>query len=1083
MDTNLKIIIMKKLLILLVTGLLPVVLLFGQGSTTSGLNGRVTDKNGETLPGATVVALHKGTGFQYARITDADGYFRLPNMNVGGPYKVTISFVGYHEYKKDSIYLTLGQTFKLNVSLTEDIEELEAVVITAIKNDMFDGNMTGAQTVIDEKAITTLPTVARDLSDFTRLTPMANITSGGGINIAGMNSRYNSVYFDGAINNDVFGLADNGTNGGQIGISPISIDAIEQIQVVVAPFDVRQGGFTGGSINAVTRSGSNNFNGSAYYFMRNEKFAGITPTDNPNVEQVKLDQFSAQTYGFRLGGPIIKNKLFFFVNGELQNDETPQPFDFNDYDGDASKADMDSLVSKLKGLGYDPGSFENTTRQLLGTKFLARIDYNLNKNHKLMFRHSYTKGISTTPGRSRSTKINFENGGEDMNGIIFNSTTNSSALELKSYLGDMMSNKLIIGYTRVRDQRDPMGDNFPNVLIKDGAGKIEFGSEKFSTANQLDQNIFTITDNFQLYKGEHTITFGTHNEFYSIYNLFMAANFGAYEYDSLAQFMNDYNTKVYWTSYSVVDDVTGDGSAAAAEFNAMQLGFYAQDEWAFSEKLNLTGGLRIDIPIFPKDPEEDKHFNTATRDSIEQWGYDMSDVAAGQMPKPQLMFSPRFGFNYDLKGDQTTQIRGGAGIFTSRIPFVWPGAAYNNNGLTIGGTYQYKPDTTFVSQWDNQPTATDFNPTDTIPSGEINLFVKNFKYPQVLKLNVAIDKKLPWGLIGTVELMFAKTLNNVMYKNYNLKPSVDSLRLTGTPDNRPTYDRKDEVDDTYTYIIIGSNTNKGYTSNFTAQIQKPFNNGLTASLAYTYGTAYAVFDGTSSRNQSQWRKIENSSGRNNVGLTRSDFDLGSRIIGFLSYELEHKKNSSTTISLFYNGQSGIPFSYVYNNGTDLTNEASKEMALIFVPKTQSDIILVDNGGVSAQEQWVALDEYIEQDKYLSTRRGKYAERNGGRLPFTNIFDLRITKDIFTNFGNRKNTLQLTFDIFNLGNLLNNKWGRRYYTNADNNIGLIKFEQFQADGTTPEFTFTRPENDEPWSVDDVGINSSRWQGQIGIRYLF
>ncbi|NOZ45552.1 MAG: TonB-dependent receptor [Chlorobi bacterium] len=1066
---------------LLIFGVFTGIFVYGQGSTTAGLNGRVVNGDtGETLPGATVLAVHQGTGFQYGGITDADGYFRLPNLNVGGPYKITVSFVGYHNYEQDNVYLSLGQTLKLNVKLTEDSKELSEVVIVGSRNDLFDGNRTGAQTVVDEDVVRNMPTVARDLSDFTRLTPMASITSGGGINIAGMNSRYNSIYIDGAINNDVFGLADNGSNGGQIGISPISIDAIEQFQVVIAPFDVRQGGFAGGGINAVTRSGTNKFKGSVYYFMRNENLAGKTPTDDESVDKVKLDPFSTATYGFRLGGPIIENKLFFFANAELQKEETPQPYDFNTYIGDASRADIESLISKVNGLGYDPGGYENTTKTLDGTKFLIKFDYNINKSNKLMLRHSYTKGVSTSPSRSSSSRINFANGG-----VYFPSTTNSTALELKSYLSESFSNKFILGYTTVRDQRDPIGDNFPKVKIRDGNGDIYFGSEEYSTANQLDQNIFTLTDNFQLYKGRHTFTFGTHNEFYSIYNLFIRQNFGVYEYDSLSQFMTDVNASDFYRSYSVIDNITGDGSAAAADFNAIQLGFYAQDEIDVNDKLKVTAGLRIDIPIFPQNPEEDTHFNSATIDSITQWGYDMQGAKAGQMPKPQFMFSPRVGFNYDLMGDQSAQLRGGIGIFTSRIPFVWPGAAYNNNGLMVGNTFQ--SDVAFNPDWNNQPTSTTFDPTATdVPSGDINLFAENFKFPQVMKIDLAFDKKLPMGLIGSVEVMYTKTLNNVYYQNFNIKPSVKNL--TGTGDTRPIFNRYDEVDDTYGYIMLATNTNKGYTTNFTVQLQRPADQGLSVSIAYTYGNAFAVNDGTSSQNSSQWRYMEQSSGRNYVGLTRSDFDLGHRIVGYLSYSKEYIGHLATTVSLFYNGQSGKTFSYTYNNYR-LTNENSKDMDLIYVPADQNDIHLIDIGSpgdddyVSAADQWKDLNEYIEQDAYLSTRRGKYSERNGARLPFVNIFDFRFSQDLYTDFANRRNTLQFTFDLFNLGNLINDTWGRRYYANYYGNIRLIKFKQFQADGTTPEFTFTRPKNDAPWDIDDSGINSSRWQAQIGIRYIF
>ncbi len=1047
---------------------------FGQGMTTAGMNGQITDESGETLIGATVIAVHIPTGSQFASISDADGYWRIPNMSAGGPYTITISYVGYENFKQEGISLSLGQTFKLDASMSQTAVDIAEVLVVGsrFQYDLFDGNVTGTETVIQEEQINTIPSVSRDLSDFTKLTPQASITSQGGINIAGSNSRYNSFFIDGAMNNDVFGLADNGTNGGQIGISPFSVDAIEQFQVVIAPYDVRHGGFTGGGINAVTRMGSNQVEGSAYYFMRSDGLAGKTPVNDESLERKKLDKFNANTYGFRVGTPIVKNKLFLFVNAELQREETPRPFDFASYEGDASTQDLADLVTKLNGYGYDPGGYGDQISSLKSDKVLIRLDWNISDKHKVMIRNQYTKGVSMSPSRSASDNLIFGN-----SGIDFPSLTNALAAELKSNISNTMSNKLTVGYTAVRDNRNPMGSNFPRVYVSDGGGDINFGSEEYSTANELNQDIFTLTDNLQIYKGKHTITVGTHNELYKMYNVFIRQNFGTYYYDSLSGFMNDVLATDYYRSYSAVDDITGDGTKAAAEFTAMQLGFYAQDEFQVSNEFKLTYGVRIDIPMFLTTLNTDQSFNDNTIPLIEAEGYNMDGAKAGQMPSAQIMFSPRVGFNWDVLGDKSLQLRGGVGIFTSRIPFVWPGASYNNNGLTLGNVSA--SDVAFIPQWDQQYDKQDLQPgTPDVPSGDMNLFVKNFKYPQVFRTSLALDKKLPWGMIGTLEGMFTKTLNNVSYMNYNIKPS--STSLTGTPDDRPIYDRYDRVDGTYGYMMVGDNTNKGYTYNLTVQLQKPFVRGFAGSLAYTYGAATSVFDGTSSQNSSQWRYMANSRGRNYVGLTRSDFDMGHRVVGFLSYRVQYLGHASTTFSLFYNGQSGRPFSYVYNNYR-LTDQDSKDMDLIYIPAQQSDIIFAD--AATANQQWQDLDEFIKGDKYLNANRGKYSERNGPRLPFENIIDFKIAQDIFTDIGDKRNTLQITLDIFNLGNLINKDWGRMYYATYYDKSRLIEFEDFQADGTTPTFSFDRPKNDEPYDIDDGGIRSSRWQAQLGFRYIF
>jgi len=1061
--------------------------IFAQGSTTSGINGRIIGTNGESLPGATVVAIDVPTGSQYGTVTDLDGYYRIPNMNVGGPYKVTITYVGYEPYVKDGIYLQLGQTLKLDVNLSEQATAIKGVEIVAQQHDVFDGNRTGAETAINLQTIQSLPSVGRNLSDFTRLTPQAKVTQLGGVEIAGSNNRYNSIYIDGAVNNDVFGLTNQGTNGGQTGISPFSVDIIDQISIQIAPYDIKLGGFAGAGINAVTRKGTNEFSGSAYFVLRNEGLAGKTPTDDDEVERKKLNDFSSTTYGFRLGGPIIKNKLFFFMNAEIQKDETPQPFDFATFNGEVTPDQLTQLSNKLQDYGYDPGSYSDVKMSLEGTKLFGRIDWNINKVHKLMVRHQYTKGISTSPSNSSTTNLRFAN-----SGIYFPSTTNTTAIELKSNISSDMSNSLIIGITSVKDDRDPMGGNFPYVRIKDGNSNIYFGSEEFSTGNELNQNIYTLTDNFELYRGKHTFTFGTHNELYDMYNLFIRQNFGSYQFNSINDFLTDAPAYQYDRTFSAVDNITGDGSQAAAVFKALQLGFYAQDEIQVNEKLKVTAGLRFDIPMFLDTPRENKDFNDNVIPILEENGWDTEGAKTGQMPDVAIMINPRAGFNYDVKGDKTLQIRGGAGLFTSRIPYVWPGASFQNNAVMTGGmrvTAAGSPELIFNPDWNNQPSI-----PPTQPSGQVDIFAKEFKFPKVFRTSLAVDKKLPWGLVATVEAIYTKTLNNVLY--YNLRYEKTG-NLTGSGDDRPIWSRidlgKDPVTDknrAYTDIILGTNTSEGSSYNITAQLQKTFENGFTGSLAYTYGATKSMNDGVSSQNSSQWR-VPNVRGKNDIDLATSDFSPGHRIVGYATYKLEYLNHLATSISLFYTGQSGDLYSYGYADGSSkYLGEDNQSLELIYVPKDQNDIKLIDkvdaNGNVtlSAAQQWADLDAFINGDDYLSERRGQYAERNSSRVPFMNIFDFRIAQDFYMQAGGKRNTLQVAIDIFNIGNMINKDWGRIYYASGAyyNNYPLIKMEGFEADNTTPKYSFTKPKG-EVWAIDDSGILSSRWQGQITLRYIF
>jgi hypothetical protein len=1046
---------------------------YGQGVTTGSMNGLVKGSDGETLPGANITAVHTPTGTTYGTATREDGRFNLPNIRVGGPYTVTVSFIGYENFVQSGLNVSLGQDLYLAVDMQESGVSLEAIVINA-GSDVINSDRTGSETKVDEMTISTVPTINRDIQDFAKLNPQVSV-NGEGINIANTNNRYNAIFIDGAVNNDVFGLASSGTNGGQTGISPIALDAIEQFQISVAPYDVTLGGFAGGGINAVTRSGTNEFEGSAYFYTRNQALTGRTnpyivdPDEELSGEALdtlreSVDDFTANIFGFRLGGPIVKDKLFFFVNAELQREETPAPFEFSNYNGDASEGDLNSLVNYLNELGYDPGGYLSNTRTLNSDKFLIKFDYNINAKHKLSLRHSYVKGESTSPSNSNDFNINFAN-----SGIFFPTTTNSTALELNSLFSNEMSNNLIIGYTNVNDDRDPIGSDFPYVSIEDGSGTINFGSEQFSTANQLTQSIFTITDNLKLYKGDHTITIGTHNEFYNIYNLFIRQNFGVYEYATLSDFLNDANPTVYLGSYSLVDDVAGDGSAAAADFNAMQLAFYIQDKYQVNEKLNVTAGLRVDIPIFSTDPPGDTDF-ASTAALIEAAGYDLGGAQAGSMPGTSLMFGPRVGFNYDVKGDQTTQVRGGVGIFTSRVPFVWPAGSYTNSGVVIGGTFQANPDIVFNPDPYNQPQASDFGQTDDVPQGQLDIFVEDFKYPQVLRASVAVDQKLPWGLYGTIEGIFTKTLNNVLY--YNVNQAMPSGNLTGA-DNRPYWDGT-EIDDRYTRIILGDNTNEGYGYSVTAMLQKAFDSGFTGSLGYTYGDAFAINDGTSSQNSSQWRYMENVNGRNNLDLTRSDFSLGSRIVAFMSKRFEYGNNFATTIAVYYNGQSGRPFSYIYFD--NLQEDDSAWSDLLYVPASQDEIVLVND---DPDQAWADLDAYISENEYLSERRGDYAERNGFRGPFEHIWDVKFLQDISFMAGGKENTLQFSVDFLNFANLINPRWGNDFFYANDQVTNILSYEGLADDGTTPTFEFRDPEGDE-FSMSDF---NSRWRIQLGVRYLF
>jgi len=1092
---------MKKIYKLLMTAALLMLsaAVMSQGTTTAGINGRVLDASGSPLTGATILVVEQATGAQYGTISDDKGYYRLPNMNPGGPYLITVTFVGFQNYVMENIFLTLGQTLKVDATMSETATELGGVEIVANISDVFDGNRTGAETVVPAEVINQMPTLGRTIGDYVRITPQASFREGG-ISIAGANNRYNAISIDGAVNNDVFGLAATGTNGGQTGGTPWSMDIIDQFQIQMAPYDVRQSGFNGASINAITKRGKNHFEGTAYFFMQNEGLAGKTPWESvknlqdPEGGREKLADFSDNIYGFSVGGPIIKDKLFFFLNAEMQRRTRPQPFEFSNYQGDSDEADFNALSDMLKTkYGYDPGGYTSTDDELKSDKVFIRLDWNINKIHKLMVRHSYVNNQAIQPYRSTNQRIYFENAGQQ-----FPSKTNSTALEVKSNW-NTTANNLIIGFTSVRDDRDPIGDNFPSVIIKDGGADIYLGSEPFSTANKLDQDILTVNDNFSLYKGAHTITVGVNFEYSHTYNLFVRQNFGEYKYNSVADFMtvgdeNEVSAYEFNRSYSLVDNITGDGSEAAAIFNTMQIGFYAQDEWQATENFKLTVGLRVDIPMFLDDNLAAPGFNDtvvpkleAIYDPVSGANYDLQGAQAGQMPKPQLMWAPRIGFNWDVNGDKTTQIRGGIGMFTGRLPLVWPGGAYNNNGVTVGGVrYRYPQDgeapIEFRPSYDDQYKWEDFYTGQSpVPSGQIDLFTEDFKYPQVLRASIAVDQKLPWGLVGSLEAMYTKTLNNIIYYNYNANPATK--QMTGGPDDRWIIPSS-KPESRYDRIMVGANTNEGYSYNITAQVQKNFMKGFQGSVAYTFGRAKSMNDGLSSQNSSQWRYVAQVNGRNNLELSYSDFDLGSRVLAFIGYKKEYGNYFATGLSIFYDGVSGNRYSYSYDNSRVINGEASDDYALIWIPKDQSEINLVEYTSgektYTVEEQWNKLNSFIEGDDYLSSRRGDYAERYGARLPFESYLDLRFLQDFYINAGDSRHTLQFTVDIFNFLNLVNKEWGVHRFVNFSN-YELIRIEGFEEDGTSPKFTYRG--TDDHTSAYNISDPASRWRMQIGIRYIF
>ncbi|CAM1345843.1 TonB-dependent receptor [Tenacibaculum crassostreae] len=1044
----------------------------GQGVTTSSMAGKVVDSFDEALPGANVLVTHIPTGTKYGAETNLDGLYRISNMRSGGPYKLTISYVGYKSYEREGVFLSLGASETFNVKLSEDENILSEVVVvanTSVKE--------GSETKVSRKQIASLPTISRDISDFARLTPQAQVTGDNVISIGGQNNRYNAIYLDGAVNNDVFGLSSSGTNGGQTGVSPISLDAVDQFQINIAPFDVRQSGFAGGSINAITRSGTNQTQGSVYSFFRNEKLAGKTPVDIAgDNERERLAEFTALTYGARIGGAIKKDKLFYFVNYERQDNETPRRFFGDDYTGDTNVAGLTNLAQFIQtNYGYDVGGYEKAISSLKSDKLIAKLDWNINDNHKLSLKHSYVKALNNRANSSSTRSINFANGNQ-----VFESTTNTSTLELNSNFGSKYANNLVVGYTTVRDDRGFNGSPFPNVSIRDGRGRINFGSEPFSTANLLEQDVLTITDNFEIYAGAHKVTIGTHNEFSSVNNVFFGRNFGFYEFNNVNDFITNQKAIRYRLGYSLIGG-NGDASEGAAKFDAYQLGVYFQDEITFSDRLKVTAGLRFDMPFW-QNGRENEDFNTRTIALLEAAGKDLKGARVGKGIDSKVHISPRVGFAWDVNGNGKTKVRGGFGIFTSRVPLVWPGGAYNNNGVTSGridirgasNTPNFNPD---VNNQFKDPV-----PGTGATGGAVDLFASDFTLPQVFKTNIAIDQKLPENFAISADFIWNDNINAIQYENLNLAGPQFS---TTEPGSRPNYGFQ-EVDGTYQGIYLASNTDQGHSWNFSTTLSKNYFSDfldVRGQVSYSYGDSYVLNDASSSQNSSQWARVENVGGANDLRLGRSDFAQGHRFLANSSIDFKWNDWNKTTLGVFYNGEQGNVISYVYNDRGNLTSDSGEANSLVYVPASASEINLVDDGSYTAAQQWADLNSFIESNDYLRSRRGKFAERNGDRAKWSHVIDLKFAHEFKLKGMKNSHSLELTADIFNFTNLLNKNWGKRYFSGSFNAVRLINFEGFASDGTTPEYTYDPRAETSLNRSDDSGLNSSRWQMQVGVRYKF
>jgi hypothetical protein len=1071
-------------------------------TTTSSMSGNIKTAAGAPLVGATVTATHQPTGTVYKTQTRSGGSFTLSNMNPGGPYTVQVAFVNFATETRSEIFLNLGETYQLDLDLKDKANELAGVTVSTTRET---AAKTGVEVTIGREKMENLPTVGRTLTDYLRATPQmkmssaGNISSEGAMSFAGQNVRYNSFYVDGAVNNDQFGLAYSGTNGGQSGIAPLSIDAIDQFQVSISPFNASLGNFTGAAINAITKSGTNTLHGSGYYIFRNEKMTGKTPTGDKSLA-TRVSKFSNKTYGVTLGGPIVKNKAFFFVSAELQRDQTPLPFDINTYVGSVKDAAtlqrLADTIAKRTG-GFNVGGYLNNTSETKADRITAKIDWNLSERNKLALSYRYTSGDRVVPLDNGTAALRFET-----NGYRFPTKTQSASAELKSSFARGSSNRLLLTLTDVEDDRAPIGGQvIPAVQIFDGStASIYFGTEASSTFNYLKQLTLNLVDQYKFTVGKHSFMTGVELESYKGFNSFIQNTAGNYRYNNIDSFFENKSPNQYIANFPLLgnDEKT---TGSASEFRVFKGAAFINDEIRFNNNFTLSLGLRADYYKFQTTPRKDPFADTALA-KLGQF-YDLKGARAGVQPKVPVELSPRVGFTYRIPEENIT-IRGGFGLFAGRIPMVWPTAIYNNNGLAQSGyTLSSSQNTALLSK------VKPFKTTAYLPSeigltladarGTLVVTSEEIRMPKVFRTSLSVDKRFGKGWTATVEGMFSKNTTEFNYTNINLV--APTLQMATGPDKRLIYPSSNTIPIRTTgvanpyqavYLISNAEGRKPFSYNFTASINKTSRTGLNASLSYTYGQTFILNEFQSSTPGSQWNSMETVQGRNYLTLSEGDNSMGHRVFAFLSKKFTYaNKKAFTTVSLVYNGQSGQTFSYQYGN-VQVVRDGQTNNDLIFVPTAAQlqtmTFLPTAFGGVTytEQQQRDAFEQYIQNDKYLSKRRGDYAERNGARAPFTHVVDLKLTQGFNMKLGDKTYSAEIGYSMFNFTNFLNRDWGRQY-TVAFDNYNLVGFSYASATNLTPRYTFD-PRNNTvftPYTVYNRFNPSytARWMSQLEFRVRF
>ncbi|MGH9383689.1 MAG: carboxypeptidase regulatory-like domain-containing protein [Vicinamibacterales bacterium] len=1017
---------------LLAVGVFAIDLANAQGVTTGSLAGKVVGAGLTPVAGASVIAIHLPSGTSYEATTRADGRFLIPGVRVGGPYSVTVAFAGtggaaFQPETQEDIMVALGNATDLSFTV-QSISVTETITVTAKSDTIFNSDRTGSATAISRETIAALPTINNRIDAIIRLAPEAR-----GMSLGGQDNRMNNFTVDGSYFNNSFGLA--GAPGERTNVAPISMEAIEQVQVSVAPYDVRQGNFIGGGVNTVTRSGSNQFSAGGFYQLRNQSLVG---------KEAKGLAFNPGTFDFKNGGgwasgPIVKNTLFFF--GNLEGEKLEQPgttFRANAGGETAAGSVTRVLASDLNALGsflkssfsYDPGLYQDYPFGVPGRRTLVKLDYNLNTRNKLSFRYNELDSDSDIL-LSNSSSLGFGTRRSNLFGLNF-SASNYKMLEktkwgigeLNTIIGTKMSNSLIIGYSSANESRGDVGKLFPLVdVLQGGSVYTSFGSEPFTPNNELYYKTFQLQDSFTRYGEKHSLTFGTSFEKYNSTNVFFPGKQSAYIYNSLADFYADAQGFLANPNRTTSPITLGRFQVRYSNIPGQEkpiqplevkyVGGYAQDEWNVRDNLKVIGGVRGDVAIFG-----DTAYTNALADALsfrDQTGATVR-YSSGKLPESKILWSPRIGFNWNVRGDRSTQVRGGSGIFTGKPPYVWISNQIGNTGVLTGFIDQSN-----TAAFPFNPNPDRYKPTNVTgaPAAayELNVTSDDFRFPQLWRTNLGLDHRLPWNVSGTLEFVYNRDVNGMYYINANLPAAQTTF---AGADTRPRY-TTNRINSNIAGNYVLQNQDIGRSWTVSASAKKVFRSGF-VQTAYNYGEAKNTIDPGSIASGS-FTNNAMSGDPNNPGLSYSASSPGHRFYFSANYRREYFNFGATSFSLFWEARTIGNTSYAFTG--DANGDASTNNDLIYIPRNTSEMNFQDITGAvpfTAAQQAAAWEAYIQQDPYLSKHRGEYAVRNAVFLPIVRRMDLSVAQDVFTTIGGKRQRFQFRADFINFGNLLNHDWG-------------------------------------------------------------